>query len=357
VKRLFALLVVASVAISACGAGQNYAALVNSATISRASLDGELKDISRNQPYVKAFDQLQGAPTPIEGTSAGTYNQTFVADLLSQRIDYALIHQELERRHALPDAATVTQARQEITQAMTVPGANGGPSTPLLPGFSTSYQTVLVERRAELDALRASLAKEVTDKAARQYYDQHTSQFVTELCVRHILVADQATATQLKAQLDAGADFATLAKAHSTDQQSAVNGGKLGGSAADGCLTSQDASQLVTQFAQAMVSLPVNQVSQPVQTQFGFHLIEVTARTVEPYDQSTAQSARQQLGQQAFLGLLNKLLQQASVKVDPSFGKFDKKASQGPVVVPPKGPQISSGGGLTGGSSTTVAGG
>jgi parvulin-like peptidyl-prolyl isomerase len=368
VRRLFTLLLAASVAASACGAGLAYAARVNSAAISRSSLDGELKDISQNKGYVQAFDQQTNGSGPIEGTTPGTFNQAFVADLLTQRIEYALIHQELQRRHALPDSAAVQQARQEVGQSLTVTGSGGTASQPLLPGFPSRYQNTLVERRAEVDALRNALGKsDVSDQAVRRFYDTNPNQFVTEICVRHILVADRATAARLKSQLDGGADFATLAKASSTDQQSAVNGGKLSGSAPDKCLTSQDAQQLVTEFGQAMVALPVNQVSPPVQSQFGFHLIEVTSRTVEPFDQSVIQAARQQLARQAFVTVLNKLVQQASVKVDAQFGHFDKKGNlgsgQGPAVVPPKGPQISSGGSQpVGGSgplstSTTAPGG
>jgi PPIC-type PPIASE domain len=362
VRRLFTLLFAASIAATACGSSLAYAARVNSTVISRSSLDGELKDISRNKGYVQAFDQQTNGPGPIEGTSPGTYNQAFVADLLTQRIEYALIHAELQRRRALPDSATVQQARQEVGQSLTVTGSSGA-AQPLLPGFSSSYQNTLVERRAEVDALRNALGKsDVSDQAIRQYYDANTNQFATEICVRHILVADQATAARLKAQLDGGADFATLAKANSTDQSSAVNGGKLSGSAPDGCLTNQDVQQLVAEFSQAMVALPVNQISAPVQSQFGFHIIEVTSRTIEPFDQSVIQSARQQLAQQAFITLLNKLLQQASVKVDAQFGHFDKKgnpsAGQGPGVVPPKGPQLGSGGsqgvGGSGSLSTTT---
>ena len=50
-------------------------------------------------------------------------------------------------------------------------------------------------------------------------------------------------------------------------------------------LLSQAAGE-IDRLEQAMLALPVNQVSSPVQTQFGFHLIEVTSRTVEPFDQA-----------------------------------------------------------------------
>jgi hypothetical protein len=302
---------------------------------------------------------------PIEGTAPGTYNQVFVADLLTQRIEYSLIHQELVRRRAQPDQAALTQARQEVTQRLTVAPSQGLAPVNLLQSFPTSYQDTLVQRQAEVDALRGSLAKvDVSDQAVRQYYDTHQDQFVTEICVRHILLivkdaagnvdaaASKARAAQVKALLDQGTDFATLAKTYSLDTGSAANGGKLTGTAPDGCLNSTDVGQLVPAFAQAMIALPVNKISDPVASQFGSHVIQVTARTVEPFDAKVVASARQSLSQpsqQAFADLLNSLIQHASVKVDPQFGHFDAKgnpaAGQAPGIVPPKGPQIQSGGG------------
>jgi citrate lyase gamma subunit len=351
-RRLLTLLVVAGVALSGCGSVQADAARVGGESISRASFNAELRDIAANKGYVQAFDQQQGAPA-IEGAAPGTFNQAFVAYQLTRAIDYAVVHGELARRNALPDSAAVDLARTEVTQQYT--DSQNPTQGSLLTGFPAGYQRVLVERRAELDALQASYTKtDITPQAVSQYYNDNQVQFVTELCVRHILLAvkdaagnvdapaSKTKADQVKAQLDQGADFAQLAKADSQDNQgtgggSAGKGGQLTGSAADGCLTSQDAQSLVAPFAQAMIALPVNQVSPPVQTQFGYHLIEVTSRTVAPLDQSVTQAIDQQLTQ-TFVG---KLIQQAGtkIKVDPQFGHYDATANP-PTVVPPPGPQL-----------------
>ena len=67
----------------------------------------------------------------------------------------------------------------------------------------------------------------------------------------------------------------------------------------DGCLSAQDLSQLVAALRPGRPELPVNQVSDPVQTQFGYHLIEVTSRAVAPYDQ-----AKSSVSSQVFLAYL-----------------------------------------------------
>ncbi len=87
----------------------------------------------------------------------------------------------------------------------------------------------------------------------------------------HILVDDLDTAKDLIAQLDAGADFAALAEEYSTDTASAVNGGYLG---------YFTAGQMVEEFSDAAFSLPVGTYTpEPVQSQYGYHIIYVTDHT------------------------------------------------------------------------------
>ncbi|MFI9200633.1 peptidylprolyl isomerase [Streptomyces sp. NPDC053048] len=85
---------------------------------------------------------------------------------------------------------------------------------------------------------------------------------------RHILVKTEAEALQLKEQIEGGADFAELAKKHSSCPSSR-DGGNLG---------SFGPGQMVPEFDQVVFSAPINEVQGPVKTQFGMHLIEVTSR-------------------------------------------------------------------------------
>jgi foldase protein PrsA len=235
---------------------------------------------------------------------------------------------------------------------------------------------VLATQQAQADAFVASVTASLTSDAINAYYQAHLSDYATEACVRHILIADKdasgqldynaslADARKVKAQLDAGGDFAAAAKQYSQDNQgttggSAAQGGVLQGSATDGCLTSADLQQLVTEFAQAVVKLPVNQISDPVKTQFGYHLIEVTSRAIGPLDASVTSDIRQRVAGQE----LNTLVAKASVKVNPEFGSFDKKASaSGQIlgVVPPVAPKLtqsSTAAGTAGGGTGAATGG
>lgn len=85
---------------------------------------------------------------------------------------------------------------------------------------------------------------------------------------RHILVSTEAQANELKTAIEKGADFADLAKQHSSCP-SGRQGGDLG---------SFGPGEMVPEFDKVVFSAPVNEVQGPVRTQFGYHLIEVTGR-------------------------------------------------------------------------------
>jgi foldase protein PrsA len=341
---LAAALLVATLA--SCTSKVGYAALVNGSVISQDRVNGELADISANGDYVKLID-TQGGSGPVAGSSAGTYNKAFVAALLDQQVRFEIIRQKLVANKALPAADKVTAAKSVVSSAF--------PSG-VFPKFPPRYQTVLATQQAEADAFVSSVTTDLTPDALNTYYQAHLSDYATEACVRHILIADKdasgqldynaslADARKVKAQLDAGGDFAAAAKQYSQDNQgtgggSAAQGGVLQGSATDSCLTSADLQQLVTEFAQAVVKLPVNSISDPVKTQFGYHLIEVTSRAIGPLDASVTSDIRQRVAGQK----LNTLVAKASVKVNPEFGSFDKKAgASGQIlgVVPPVAPKL-----------------
>jgi peptidyl-prolyl cis-trans isomerase SurA len=101
---------------------------------------------------------------------------------------------------------------------------------------------------------------------------------VDQLRVRHILlrpneILDEAAAQQkmigIRAQIEGGDDFATVAEAVSDDTASANDGGNLG------WLSPGDT---VPEFEQALAELPLNELSQPIKTRFGWHLIQVLER-------------------------------------------------------------------------------
>jgi peptidyl-prolyl cis-trans isomerase C len=85
---------------------------------------------------------------------------------------------------------------------------------------------------------------------------------------RHILVATEKACLDLKQQIAAGADFAALAKKHSTCP-SGQRGGDLG---------SFGKGQMVPEFDRVVFQEEVGKVHGPIKTQFGYHLVEITKR-------------------------------------------------------------------------------
>ncbi len=92
---------------------------------------------------------------------------------------------------------------------------------------------------------------------------------MTRAKARHILVADEQAAEDLKTKIEDGADFAAMAREHSTCPSKA-QGGDLG---------EFGPGQMVPEFDKVVFSAEVGKVQGPVQTQFGYHLIEITSRT------------------------------------------------------------------------------
>ncbi len=124
-------------------------------------------------------------------------------------------------------------------------------------------------------------------------------QLITETSARHILIkpeigvsdADQkAFVEKLREEILAGADFATLAKEHSDDPGSAIKGGQL---------SWMKPGETVPPFEAAMNALKPGELSQPLQTQFGWHLIEVLERREQDVSNDMLrQKARQALLEQ-----------------------------------------------------------
>lgn len=126
------------------------------------------------------------------------------------------------------------------------------------------------------EQLQAAYQQEVADYQAQT--ERRASHILWEASSDEELTAARAEATSVKARLDAGEDFAALAAEFSDDTGSAQAGGDVGYTTG---------SNFVEPFEAALRELAVNQVSDPVQTEFGIHLIkltEVNDTTIEPFE-------------------------------------------------------------------------
>ncbi len=319
------LLVLAVGVLALAGAGCNatapYAAKVNGATISQGDLNSELTAIRSDPAYL---NQIQ-SQSQVTGAGKDSFDSSFVAQVLNRQIVFQLVHQEAVRRGITISGQDVNLARADTASAL------GG--TSVLDGLPVSYQNNLIRHSAEVTALEARLAHvDIGPKAVAAYYATHQQSFVQQ-CVSHILVATQADAAALRAQIVAGASFADVARSQSQDQASATNGGQLG------C---GPTGRFVTGFEQAVDAQPTGQLSQPVQTQFGWHLIEVTSRQPLSLTQAQPQIRAALLAnaQTALTSTLQRAESRASVTVNPRYGTYETRGNQ-TGIVPPSAPPSS----------------
>jgi foldase protein PrsA len=106
----------------------------------------------------------------------------------------------------------------------------------------------------------------VSEDELKEYYDN----WKPEIEVRHILVDDEATAKEVKQKLADGGKFEELAKEYSNDPGSAEKGGSLG------WVDYEGRQNFVPEFSEALDKLETGKVSDPIKTQYGYHIIEVT---------------------------------------------------------------------------------
>jgi parvulin-like peptidyl-prolyl isomerase len=195
--------------------------------------------------------------------------------------------------------------------------------------------------------LANALAKKISDDThfteldLRSYYDSHKNEF-EEAQGGHILIRFKGSSVPLKpgqkdltdeealakakdirAKILAGADFATLAKAESDDTGSGAKGGDLG---------TFKHGQMVAAFDQAAFSLPVGQVSEPVKSQFGYHIIKITSRNSRSFDDAKAQIEKE-LKPKLAKETLEQLKAHTPVALNDAY--FGKEAtSSGPQTLP-----------------------
>jgi parvulin-like peptidyl-prolyl isomerase len=229
-----------------------------------------------------------------------------------------------------PDAVIVTIGAQTMTRAqfevlLAALAQNGRPAATPAQKRQVAEQYAELEtmaqeaRKRKLDEsaevkqmmhiqgdsfLANTLAKRITDDThftdldLRAYYDSHKSEF-EEAQGSHILIRFKGSSVPLKAnekdltpeealakaedlrkKLMDGGDFAAIAKAESDDAGSAAKGGSLG---------TFKHGQMVGPFDQAAFSLPVGEISEPIKTQFGYHIIKIASRTAKTFDEAKPQ--------------------------------------------------------------------
>lgn len=189
------------------------------------------------------------------------------AQVLDELITNRLIDQEAVKNHVKIDPAAIDQRLQEYKNS----AAGGDESTwqAILAQYDMTEQSLRDSIRRDLIAEQI-IGKDITlsDDDIKAYYEQNKSQYAEAEQVRasHILVNTKEEADAILAQLKAGGDFAAIAKEKSLDTQTKDKGGDLG---------YFGRGEMDPEFEKVAFSLPAGQLSDPVKTSYGYHIIKV----------------------------------------------------------------------------------
>jgi foldase protein PrsA len=286
-QRLVAGLATAlmTVSLAACGGGSGSVVTVNGQAITHSDLD----------------QKLEGSPA-----ARGVLQQMVTNDLIDQ---YAKQH-------------NITVSSDEIAKIEDQYKSQypGGQWDELLKARGMTEQDVqdILRRQIILDKAVGGNIK-ITDAQIKSYYDKNHQQFDKPAMTRarHILVPDLKTAQKVEADLKSGKDFASEAKQYSTDPGSRDKGGELGWFRK---------GQMVPAFESYAFSAPIGQISKPVKSPFGYHIIQVEER--KPGSTATLASAHdqivQQLRSQQESPLIPQFLQglQSNAKIEVNDSRF-----------------------------------
>jgi parvulin-like peptidyl-prolyl isomerase len=319
-------------------------ALVNGVKITTSEFQKEVRYLRMQlidqywqyESYAQIFgDQFRTQMTQLESSLNST--ESIGDQALAQLISDELVRQEAKKRNIVIDEATVNKQVQEAlgyyvngtptpaptntfmptwtptptregqptptaTQTLTptetatatatpTPGASPtATSSPTITPTPTPYTEAAFNHNWKDTVARFTAGSGLTNADLRRIFEinlyktklveawEATPQ-IGSVRARHILVSSEVTATEIIAQLQAGVDFAALATQYSEDTASAASGGDLG-------YFTQ--GQMITEFENAAFNNPIGLIAKPVQTSYGWHVIEVLDQQME-----TPEAARQ----------------------------------------------------------------
>ena len=293
-------------ALASCGSATPPAATIDGAPFTDAQLAHE----------VNVFGFLaELSKQPCGTTDAGESQDAACARFALSNV----IEEHFAGRYADAHHITVsdTQIQTTLSQLDSQVGA-GQVSTELKSFHLTRADLADLARRVLLftRVQRAVTVEKLTDATIHQLYEQNILTYTT-IQVDHILVKTKAEAEQVYQQVTApGAttqDFLDLAKQVSIDPSAKQNSGSLG---------SAVASQYVAPFARAAAALKPGQISKPVHTQFGWHVILLVSKQVKPYAQAKTDviNSRSII---VFNAWMRDQITADGVQVNPKYGRYD----------------------------------
>ncbi|MDH4112252.1 MAG: peptidylprolyl isomerase [Actinomycetota bacterium] len=305
--RLIAMPVLAASLLAACSTGPSAAATVGETDISDEQVAQEAKLFT----FLAALNQQEcGGPPPDGETQEAVCNRFTLSNL----IQGSLIDGYATDNDISVEASQVDEIIANLDQQLTAESVDEelGKLDLTRVDLKMLANEVLLFQAVQ----GAVAAEELDDAQLKKIYDDEILRFTT-IDALHILVDTEAEAQDVYDQVTApGATrktFEDLAKQVSTDTGSGANGGSLGQAVA---------STYVPEFAEAAVALEPGQISEPVKSEFGYHVILLVNEQVTPFDEAKTQLVQGEQGT-LFNAWMRDQVETQGVDVNPKYGTFD----------------------------------
>ena len=314
-RRVVLGVVLALALLPGCGnLFDSAAAVVEGQKITNADVEDELERFRETPRYEQL---VQRAP---QGEIERDFQQTYLTLLIRE----AVLEKEAEERGIEVTAEEVNGRIDDIKQEI----GSEGQFQEALREEGLALDQLEFQVRVQLlgEKLRADVTEDVgaSEEELRAYYEENIDDY-QEVRAQHILLdaGKQSLAEKLSKQLQGAKEnevdklFEDLVKKYSEDPSTADTGGDLGFA---------PASQYVGPFQEAVTDLDVGVISDPVQTEFGWHVIRVTARRVTPFEEARA-SIDEAIGAEAIDEAWQQWLvdayEEADIRVNEEYGKLN----------------------------------
>lgn len=293
--------------LSGCSSAEPPAATVDGADISNARV---ASDVALFTAMTSIAQQACGQPDTGESQESACARA-----MLSNLIQEKVLAEYADAHDIGTEAGAVTQA--VVSLKAQVGGAQVVETALEKAHVAPEAFRNLARRIVLFGNVQTAVAAEAVSEAdVRASYEDNAGQY-TSVHAEHILVSTKREAEDVYAEVTRpGAteqDFLDLAKQVSIDPSAKQNSGDLGPLAT---------SDLDATFVQAALALKPGEISPPVQTQFGWHVIRLVETGVQPFE-SVRGDIEQQLSQQAFSDWFEQQLRAATVEVNPRYGRWD----------------------------------
>lgn len=301
-RRLLVALV--SFAVAACGAGKPEVARVGDRDIAA-------EDLRHAAALQHVLAELQGTPCGGQPLAGETADAACDRAALSGELIWLAVSPYAEAH----DITAGQTAEDAVVQLETqVGGAEELRRSLSARGLTRDDLLELGRKILTIRAVRTAIAEErIGDDELRSLYEDRLVEFTT-VEASHILLATRAEAEDVYRRVrDATrARFAAVARKESTEPGADDSGGDLG---------SSPATQFVPEFANAVAALELGEVSPPVRSQFGWHVIYLAGKQVTPFEE-VKEGLLEPLADQEFRAWLGERAHELGIEVNPRYGRF-----------------------------------